>query len=58
MGTFTFKLRLADGSLSVSTLTVLNLDRIVTKFKETGADVLKITEQPLDNEEFRRKFIW
>lgn len=58
MGTFTFRLRLPDGSLSVSTITVLDLEHIVTKFKEMGADVLKIIEKPFDNEEFIRKFIW
>jgi len=56
MGTYTFRVRLPDGSLNVATITVLNLEAVCESFKKAGVDILKIFQRPLDIKEFERKF--
>lgn len=58
MGTFTFRVRLPDGSIQVATITVLNLETVCEKFKNAGVEILKILQRPFNIKEFERKFVW
>jgi len=58
MGTYTFTVKKPDGTLSVTTVTVLDLENVALNLKKRGAEIQKIIEKPFDLEEFRRKFIF
>jgi hypothetical protein len=58
MGTFTFRVRLPDGTIKVATITVMDLELICAKFASKGIEVIKILKRPFNNEEFDRKFVW